>query len=175
MKKMFMAVIGSILLFTSAYAKTTLVTTPTPTLSPLHSIPVTDAAGYLTNGTLDVISFIASNGSLWAVCKLRGIVGGIEIDEDCICPIEVNPCDDIRLDMNATQLQITTAQQAQAFHCCVEIRFGTCNVPRITSLTLNPHNVQCTIRDYLEHILCAINNTPRILTGQLVGLLNQLL
>ena len=179
-----MATIGSILLITSANAKTinlkTInfksiepVTITNPILTnPLHSISVTDADGYLTNGTLQVISFTTYNGTLWAICKLKGIVGGIEIDEDCICPITVDPCDGIppRLDLNATQPN-------NIHGCCVEIRFGSCEIRRVTglSLNLNPHNVQCTVRDYSEHLLCTIHNTPRILLGQMVSLLNQLL
>lgn len=102
MKSLFVAFIGSILLFTSANAKNNFPVAATT--NPLHSIRVTDAGGYLTNGTLDVIRFVSNNGSLWAVCKLRGIVDDIEIEEDCICPITVDPCDDIppRLDLNAT-------------------------------------------------------------------------
>ena len=170
MKRLFMAFIGSILLFTSANAKTT--PPVVPVTNPLHSINVTDAAGLLTNGTLDVISFISSNGSTWAVCKLRGICGGIDIDEDCICPITVEPCDDI-----PPRIAVNTLD-AQSFHCdCIEIRFGPCDIRRVTGLilNLNPHNVQCTTRDFSSDLLCSIHNTPRILIAQLVALLNQLL
>ena len=167
MKRMFMATIGSILLFTSANARFT--STGTVIINPLHSISVTDAAGLLTNGTLDVVSFVSNNGTAWAVCKLRGICGGIDIDEDCICPIEVGDCGiGPRLNLN---------NETQPFHCCVEIRFGTCTIRRVTGLilNLNPQNVQCTANDFEDHLLCDINGLPRILTGQLVILLNQLL
>ena len=163
-----MATIGSILLFTSANAR---FSSSTPaTLSPLHSISVTDVAGLLSNGTLDVVNFFASNGSTWALCKVRGICGGVNIDEDCICPIEVGYCIEIppRLDAN---------NELQPYHCCVDIRFGTCTIRRVTGLVLdlNPCNVQCTANDYEDELLCTIHGTPRILTGELVSLLNQLL
>ena len=168
MKRIFMATFGSILLFTSANARFT--SSVPVTINPLHSISVTDVAGLLTNGTLDVVNFFADNGSTWALCKVRGICGGIDIDDDCICPVEVGDCVEIppRLDLN---------NAAQPFHCCVDIRFGSCTIRRVTGLvlTLNPQNVQCTANDFDDDLLCTIHGTPRILTGQLAALLNQLL
>jgi hypothetical protein len=139
-------------------------------LNPLHSISVTDEAGLLTNGTLDVVSFVANNGSLWAVCKVRGICGGIDIDEDCICPIVVDPCDEIPPRLNS--------DETNAFHCdCITIRFGSCTIRRLTGLclNLNPANVQCTVNEFSATLLCTIHDTPRFQTGLLASLLNQLL
>ena len=173
-----MALIGSIFILSTANAKSTF-TFPTAT-NPLQSVSVTDASGYLSNGTLDVISFLSNNGSIWAVCKLRGIVDGINIDEDCICPVTIGDCVDIppRLDMNSQDIKkIGPNEQSKLFHCdCVVIRIGTCTIRRVTgNIDLNPQNVECTVRDYSSELICLIHNTPRILTNQLVTLLNQLL
>jgi hypothetical protein len=175
---MITALIGSILILSTANAKSTF-TFPAPT-NPLQSISVTDASGYLSNGTLDVISFLSNNGSIWAVCKLRGIVDGINIDEDCICPVTIGDCVEIppRLDNNSQDLKkMSNNQQAKPFHCdCVVIRIGTCTIRRVTgNIDTNPQNVECTVRDYSSELLCSIHNTPRILTNQLAVLLNQLL
>src|SRR5437763_1854138 len=67
------------------------VTSPTA-FNPLHAVQVTDAAGLLTDGVLDVSQCVYNNGRIWAVCKLMGIVGGIHIDHDCLVPITVGDC-----------------------------------------------------------------------------------
>ena len=68
--------------------------TPSPTtINPLHSVQISDAAGLLIDGALDVSQFVVNNGKIWAVCKLKGKIGALPIYEDCMVPITVGDCD----------------------------------------------------------------------------------
>src|SRR5689334_4629799 len=144
MKSMVMGLIGSIAMATSGAKETT----PAVTTNPLHCVQVTDVSGRLVNGCYDVSRFEEHDGSLWAVCKLKGVYDGVDIDEDCLVPITVGDCDgDIppRLTGSGT------------FDCgCLVISFGSCGIgnPRLTAanpkLTIetNPTEQRCTPTDY---------------------------
>src|SRR5690348_11909956 len=90
MKSMVMAFLACTLLGASVNAKQVEAKT---TNNPLHSVQVSDAAGLLVNGTLDVSHFLVQNGRYWAYCKLRGIFCGIDINETCLVPITIGDCD----------------------------------------------------------------------------------
>jgi hypothetical protein len=173
MKRMMMAFLGSILLITSANATTTPLQPVTKTTSnPLHCVQVTDVAGLLVNCTLDVSHFLTQNGRIWAVCKLRGICGGLPIDEDCLVPITIGDCDGgIR--------EIATG--GSTTNCdCIIITFNSCTVNRLTgaALELLPQQVRCTAQEFPAEIICQISGGIREVTTpveQIAGWMNQLL
>ncbi len=153
--------------------------TPNPkTINPLHAVRVTDAAGLLVDGTLDVSQFVVNNGRLWAVCKLKGTVGVIHIDHDCIIPITVGDCDGgIRLN-SADQL---SNQSARIHDCeCLTITFEGCSVtPTITpTLLLNSEELPCTVQDFPGDVLCCTNRligTSGSSLHEICGCMNRLL
>jgi hypothetical protein len=166
---MMMGVIGSITMAISGPKD--VAPAVTVTTNPLHCVQVTDAEGRLVNGCYDVVRFAEQNGSLWAVCKLKGILDGVDIDEDCWVPITVGDCD------GDIPPRLTSAG---SFNCdCLVIRFGSCGIvnPRLT-VTVNPTQQSCTPADYPTQVICSIvtacgNVTnPRIV---IASLMNQLL
>src|ERR1700730_17370729 len=136
MKSLFLALMGGMIM--SSFSSEKAVPAP-KMISPLHSVQVSDAAGLLVNGTLDVSQFITNNGRLWAICKLRGIVCGIGIDHDCVIPVTVGDCDGgIRL--TSAGQQTSTTGTPKIHDCeCLTITFESCDItPAITpSLRLN--------------------------------------
>ena len=91
MKSLILALVSGIVLSSFSLEKN--VAAGPKTLNPLHAVHVTDVAGLLTDGALDVSQFVVNNNRIWAVCKLKGIVGGLHIDVDCLVPITVGDCD----------------------------------------------------------------------------------
>src|SRR3954469_13402060 len=86
------------------------------TTNPLHCVHVTDVGGHLVNGCYDVSRFVEQNGSLWAVCKLKGTCDGVDIEEDCLVPITVGDC-------NGGLPRLT---QSGGDCECLVIKFGNC-------------------------------------------------
>jgi hypothetical protein len=164
-----MGLIGSIAIATSGAKETT--PAIAVTTNPLHCVHVTDVSGRLVNGCYDVTRFEEHDGSLWAVCKLKGICDGVDIDEDCYVPITVGDCD------GEVPPRLTGSG---TFNCdCVVINFGSCSIvnPRLT-IDLNSSEQRCTPTDYPVDLLCSIVTacgsvtTPRIV---IASLMNQLL
>src|SRR4051812_28422186 len=58
--------------------------------NPLMSIPMSDAAGLLTNGKFEVKHFIGKQGQVWAVGKLTGVVGGKQITHGLQLPVTLS-------------------------------------------------------------------------------------
>jgi hypothetical protein len=127
------------------------------TMNPLHAVHVSDAAGLLIDGTLDVSQFVVNNGKIWAVCKLKGLVGGISIDHDCMVPVTVGDCDGgIRF---TSELQ-RSAASPKIHDCeCLTITFESCTItPTVTpTLILNSEEVPCTVQDFPGDALCCAN------------------
>jgi hypothetical protein len=169
MVSMLMGVIGSIAMAASGPKQMVPAATTT---NPLHCVHVTDVGGRLVDGCYDVSSFIVQNGTLWAVCKLKGVLDGVDLDEDCLVPVTVGDC--------AGDVPIRLEGSGN-FNCdCVLIRFGNCSVsnPRI-AVDLNGTEQSCTTAVYPQQILCSIVNAcaspignPRIV---IASLMNQLL
>src|SRR5437868_1976209 len=91
MKSMVLALIGSVALAasgTKGIAENVAVTT-----NPLHCVHVTEPSGRLINGCYDVSKFVNINGAIWAVCKLKGTLDGVDLDEDCEVPVTIQPCE----------------------------------------------------------------------------------
>jgi hypothetical protein len=134
-------------------------------------VHVTDAGGRLVNGCYDVSRFVEQNGSLWAVCKLKGICDGVEINEDCLVPITVGSCDGSGLP------RLNTSGTTDCY--CLLIKFGNCTVPtpRLT-VEVNATEQSCTPADYPAELICKIVSacgtigTPRIV---IVSMMNELL
>jgi hypothetical protein len=154
MKSLILAFIGSMVL--SASRATAI---PAFATTSLHAVRVTDAAGLLTNGTLDVSHFTTNNGRLWAVCKLKGVIGNIDIDEDCLVPITVGDCDGGTPRLTVKDAANEANAVEKPFHCdCITITFGSCSVNRLTfSLNLLPQQLQCTVPEYPSDVLCTVN------------------
>ena len=132
---------------------------PAPKMNnPLHAVPVSDAAGILVNGTLDVSHFTTNNGRLWAVCKLKGIIGGIGCELDCIVPVSVDDCNgSIRL---TPAQKIATASSPKVHDCdCLNITFESCiiNPPVGPVLSLNTEVLPCGVQDFPRDVLCCAN------------------
>lgn len=164
-----MGLIGSLAIATSGAKETT----PAVVVrdNPLHCVQVTDVSGRLANGCYDVSRFEEHDGSLWAVCKLKGIYDGVDIDEDCIVPITVGDCD------GEVPPRLSGSG---SFNCdCVMINFGSCSIvnPRV-AIDLNRTEQSCTTADYPADVLCSIVTacgsvtTPR---SVIASLMNQLL
>ena len=158
--KSFMILLLGGLIFTS-FKNEKPVTSPT-SLNPLHAVQLSDAAGLLSNGVLDVSQFVCNSGRIWALCKLKGIVGGIHIDQDCLVPITVGDCDGgIRL----TSDQMRSVKTSAATHdCeCLVITFDGCTItpdiilPSVPSLSILPQDVQCGVQDFPGDALCCAN------------------
>jgi len=171
---MVMAFLASTLLGASVSAKQVEAKT---TINPLHSVPVTDAAGLLVNGTLDVTHFFVQNGTYWASCKVRGIFCGIDIEEICVVPITIGTCDggirEIATGNNATVPGKLTCD-------CIIINFQSCTVNRLTgaAIQLLPCQLRCTAYDFPAEIICIIDGGIREITTpmeQIVSWMNQLL
>ena len=133
---------------------------PTPkTINPLHAVSVSDAAGLLINGTLEVTQFVSNNGRLWAVCKLKGKIGALPIYLDCIIPIRVTDCDGgIRLSSPAQPFGAIPAEKPHDCEC-ITIIFEHCTVnPEIgPALTLSQEEVPCGLQDFSGDVLCCVN------------------
>jgi hypothetical protein len=155
MKRMMLAVMGSILMGVSAGAN---VTNEKVVTNPLHSVRVTDLSGML-DGVLEVRQFIPKYGKLWAICKLKGTLGGLPIDKDCEVPVNVGDC----LGGNPREIALPEAGPMASFsdyvHCeCLEIEFEHCLVPGDGGVVeLMPSKVQCTVENYPGDLLCEIN------------------
>jgi hypothetical protein len=158
--KSFMILLLGGLIFTSFKTERP-VTSPT-TINPLHAVQVTDAAGLLTNGELDVNQFVCNNGRIWAVCKLRGVVGGIHVDADCLVPVTVGDCDGgIRL--TSDKVRTVTAGATNHDCECLTITFDGCTItptgplPTTPTLSILPQDVQCGVQDFPGDALCCAN------------------
>ena len=156
MKSLFLAFMGGMIM--SSFSSEKAVPAP-KTINPLHAVHVSDAAGLLVNGTLDVSQFITNNGRLWAVCKLRGIIGGIGCELDCIVPVTVGDCDGGNR-LTASGQQIGSTSTPRVHDCeCLTITFESCVVnPTIgPSLTLNEEVLPCGVQDFPGDVLCCAN------------------
>jgi len=159
MKSLFLLLISGLLV--TSNKKEGIADHPT-TINPLHSIAVYDAAGLLTNGSLDVSQFVCNNGRIWAACKLRGICGALHIDEDCLIPVTVGDCDGgIRL--TSDQERVIKASATTHDCQCLTIDFGGCSVtptlPLPTpTLSILPTQVQCGVQDFPGDALCCANS-----------------
>ena len=161
MKSLFLVLISG-LLFTSNKKERT-AEHPT-TINPLHSVAVYDAAGLLTNGCLDVTEFVCNSGRIWAHCKLRGICGGLQVDEDCLVPVTVGDCNGgIRL---TSDKERSTTGATNHDCACLTITFEGCTititptdpVPTPTpTLSILPQEVQCGVQDFPSDVLCCAN------------------
>ena len=175
MKSMVMAFLACTLLGASVNAKQ--VEAKTTTLNPLYSIPVTDAAGLLVNGTLEVTHFMVQNGTYYAACKVRGIFCGIPIEEICVTPITIGVCDggirEITGNSNSSVPGNLTCD-------CIIINFQSCTVNRLTgtAIQLLPCQLRCTAYYFPAEIICMIDGGIREITTpmeQIVSWMNQLL
>jgi hypothetical protein len=129
------------------------------TINPLHAVSVSDAAGLLMDGTIDVTQFISSNGRLWAVCKLKGKIGGLPVNLDCVVPIRVTDCDGgIRLSSAGQQTKPILGEKPHDCEC-ITIIFEPCTVPPEVgpALTLNQEEVPCGLQDFSGDVLCCVN------------------
>ena len=173
MKSVVMAFVGSIAMATSGNKA---VPSATVATNPLHCVHVTDQGGRLVNGCYDVSRFVVSGGTLWAYCKLRGICDGVDIEKDCVVPIEVGDCDGSGLPRVGGATNVSTT----SYGCdCLKISFGTCGIREVSfSLDLEPTDCSCTSADFSTQLLCSILTachtigTPR---EEIATLLNQLL
>jgi hypothetical protein len=154
MKSLILAVVSGMLI--SSHPAQTLHSSP-KNMNPLHAVRVSDAAGLLMDGTLDVSEFVVNNGRIWAVCKLKGLVGGIHIDHDCIVPVTVGDCNGgIRF---TSELEKTKATPNVHDCECLTITFESCTItPTVTpTLILNSQDVPCTVQDFPGDALCCAN------------------
>ena len=143
---MILAFLGGMFVLTSFTKKES----PSPkTINPLHAVQVTDMAGVLSDGALDVTQFVVNNGRIWAVCKLKGKIGSLPINEDCMVPITVGDCDGgIRLSGQATH------------DCeCLIITVESCVVERAIGapLMLAQCVIPCGVQDFPGDVLCCTN------------------
>ena len=159
MKSLFVLLLGGALL--SSTKKERAIEHPI-LINPLHAVPVYDAAGLLSEGTFDVSQFVCNNGRIWAVCKLKGICGGLHIDQDCIVPITVGDCSGgIRLSSETERSTIaTTSNDCE----CLTITFDGCTItvtpttPLPTpTLSILPQDIQCGVQDFPGDALCCAN------------------
>jgi hypothetical protein len=176
MKSMVMAFLASTLLGASVDAKQVEAKT---TITPLHSVAVTDAAGLLLNGTLDVTQFMVQNGKYWAYCKVRGIFCGIDIEEMCVVPITIGDCDGgIREIQSPGNINPSVSEN---YTCdCIIINFQSCTVNRLTgtAIQLLPCQLRCTANEFPAEIICMISGGIREITTpmeQIASWMNQLL
>jgi len=160
MKSLFLLFIGGLAL--SSSKKERIAEHPT-TINPLHSVAVYDAAGLLANGTLDVTQFVCNGGRIWATCKLRGICGGLQVDQDCLVPITVGDCDGgIRLTSDKERI---STKAAATHDCeCLTITFEGCTItvtPTLPvptpTLSILPQGIQCGVQDFPGDALCCAN------------------
>lgn len=160
MKSLFLLLISGFL-FTSN-KKEKIAEHPT-TINPLHNVAVYDAAGLLSDGTLDVTQFVCNNGRIWAQCKLRGVCLGIHVDQDCLVPISVGDCSGgIRLTSNTERIVSTSTSTNDCE--CLTITFEGCTItitptsPLPTpTLSIVPQEVQCGVQDFPGDVLCCAN------------------
>src|SRR5438270_1740005 len=134
MKSVVMAFIGSITMATSGNKTTA--PSAVVTTNPLHCVYVSDQGGRLVNGCYDVSRFVVSGGTLWAQCKLRGICDGVDIEKDCLVPIEVGDCDGSGTPREIVNAGATNSSTSSYGCDCLKIAFGTCGI-REVSLTLD--------------------------------------
>jgi hypothetical protein len=180
MKSVFIALIGGIIM--CSYANKNKLISP-KTINPLHAVQVSDAAGLLSEGTLDVSQFVCDNGRIWAVCKLRGICGGIHVDQDCLVPITVGDCDGSnRLSSDKERVVRTSAANHDCE--CLTISFDGCTVtptiptPTTPTLSILPQEVQCGVQDFPGDALCCANSligNPRSSINDICSCMNRLL
>ena len=173
MKSLILALTGAIILSSFTLQKAN--TTP-KTINPLHAVHVSDVTGALVDGALDVSQFITNNGRLWAVCKLKGKIGVIPINLDCIVPVRVTDCDGgIRI------ASPDEGNKSNTHDCeCITIIFEPCVVnPEIgPALTLSQEEVPCGIQDFSGDALCCVNRlvgTSGSSMFEICGCMNRLL
>jgi hypothetical protein len=152
MKSLILALTGAFILSSFSLQKD--YTTP-KTINPLHSVPVTDVAGLLINGTLEVTQFVTNNNRLYAVCKLKGKIGVLPINLDCMVPIRVTDCDGgIRIPSP------DQGQEASTHDCeCITIIFESCIVPPVIgpALTISQEELPCGVPEFSGDVLCCVN------------------
>jgi hypothetical protein len=139
-------------------------------INPLHCVPVTDQANRIVNGCYDVSRFVNRNGAVWAVCKLKGTLDGVDLDEDCEVPVGIGDC-------GGGGPLVSGERQRD---CCVSVSFGPCSIGSLSlaRVDIDPTEAVCTVADFPGELLCTINTASRVIgtpCDQMVMLLNQLL
>ena len=173
MKSLILALTGAFILSSFSLQKN--YTSP-KTINPLHSVRVTDVAGLLIDGTLDVTQFVTNNNRLWAVCKLKGKIGLLPINLDCVVPVKVTDCDGgIRIP-SPDQGNKTETHDCE----CITIIFEPCIVnPEIgPALTISQEEVPCGVQDFSGDALCCVNRlvgTSGSSIHEICGCMNRLL
>jgi hypothetical protein len=178
MKSLILALAGAVILSSFSleknYTNTKDHATP-ETINPLHSVPVTDVAGLLIDGTLDVTQFITNNNRLWAVCKLKGKIGMLPIYLDCVVPITVTDCD------GGIRVASPDQGNTETHDCeCITIIFESCVVPPPIgpALTISPQEVPCSAQEFSGDALCCVNRlvgTSGSSIHEICGCMNRLL
>lgn len=143
-------------------------------LNPLAAVPITDAAGYLANGTFEVKRFIGKQGQVWAIGILKGTVGTKNITHGLQLPVTLSD------GASAAAKGKRSPSQAAAAQCEVlNIAFGPGDVTVLgLHLQINPVAVNITAEDAPADIICPIIELVGVVGSVLdvvVGLLNTLL
>src|SRR5687768_7020238 len=141
-------------------------------LNPLAAVPVTDAAGYLTNGTFEVKRFIGKQGQVWAIGILRGTIGTKNVTHGLQLPVTLS-------DGSAAVAKGKGSAMAPVQCEVLNIAFGPADVTVLgLRLQLAPVAVNLTAEDAPADILCPIIELVGVVGSVLdvvVGLLNTLL
>lgn len=76
--------------------------------NPMKNISVTDTAGNLTNGTLDITRFAVQRGKVVAIGTLKGTVNGQQINEQVTLPVTTgeHSCQILKLDLGPLHLDL---------------------------------------------------------------------
>jgi hypothetical protein len=166
MKNLFMTMMVSALLLTAGNAKPT---------GDLQNIPITDMAGYLSNGSFEVKHFVARHGQLWAIGLVTGYVSGKHITRNAQMPVTVTggtPGTAVRRSNNGVNAILVNYNDpsAKPADCAfVNISFGATDINILgLHLTLAPVDIDLTATDAPADILCAITN----LVGAVGNVLN---
>jgi len=159
MKSIVLALIGIIGLTSSTTKGTTI--DVAARINPLQCVHVFERTGRLINGCYEVTSFVNRNGAIWALCKLTGILDGVDFEEDIEVPII------LRVDPGCTD-------------CCVTVCFGASILRVGVDCCLDMDRVEepCTPADFPSELLCPIVLACRTIgtpCDHIVMLLNQLL
>jgi hypothetical protein len=142
--------------------------------NPLAAVPVTDAAGYLTNGSFEVKRFIAKQGQVWAIGILSGTIGAKNVTHGLQLPVTLSEGSAAVAKGKGAAAQVTTMQ------CEVlNVAFGPGDVTVLgLHLQLAPVAVNITAEDAPADLLCSVIELVGVVGTALdavVGLLNLLL
>jgi hypothetical protein len=153
------------------------------TVNPLSNIPITDAAGYLVDGSFEVKRFIKKQHEVWAIGILTGTVEGKHINRGLQLPVTLSEVAGglaaVKEDYKAVASSRGPSEIAAVQCEVLNIAFGPADITVLgLHLHLEPVAINITAEEAPADLLCSIIELIGVVgtvLNTVVGLLNTLL